>query len=317
MLGLVLILAAVHDLMNGRAARFAAWIMVFEPASIFFNSELHKEPLMELAAGLIVFGGTKIWQKLDLRGILLCVLGGAIGVETRAYAGWFLVSAAVVLLLAASLRNMDRPMRAMPLFYAVVIAAFLTTPVILQASSKKNLKTLQQSQTANATGAGEASTSGSNGDNLALEKVNLSTRGAIITNLPKRIRDLLLKPYPWQLGDTSQRIGAVGTLFAYAIFILFLRYAWLSRGAVFRRTAPLLLPFFFMMVAYALSAGNAGTGFRYRTHLVTLAIAAMAIVREHYLEARADGRVPVRGRRAARVGQAMAPAPVVAQLRDA
>ena len=45
------------------------------------------------------------------------------------------------------------------------------------------------------------------------------------------------------------------------------------------------------MVAYALSAGNAGTGFRYRSHLVTLAIAAMAILREQVLLAREGGRV--------------------------
>ena len=49
--GVVLILAAVHDLAGGRAARLAAWLMAFEPASIFFNSALHKEPNMELAAG--------------------------------------------------------------------------------------------------------------------------------------------------------------------------------------------------------------------------------------------------------------------------
>ena len=50
---------------------------------------------MELASGLVVFGGTKIWQRLDLNGFVLCGLGGMIAVETRSYAGWFLVSAAV------------------------------------------------------------------------------------------------------------------------------------------------------------------------------------------------------------------------------
>jgi hypothetical protein len=43
----------------------------------------------------------------------------------------------------------------------------------------------------------------------------------------------------------------------------------------------------FLLVAYALAVGNAGTGFRYRTHLVTLAIAAMAILREQALLVRA------------------------------
>jgi hypothetical protein len=185
---------------------------------------------------------------------------------------------------------MDRPLRAMPAIYAVVVVAFVATPVVLQASSKKNLQILQQSQNANATGAGEASTApnGANGNNLALESVNYSTRGAILTHLPKRMAELILQPYPWQVSDTSQRFGAIGTLVAYAILLLLIRYAWLSRGEIFARAGPLLYPLFFMLVAYALSVGNAGTGFRYRTHLVTIAIGAMAILWGRVKSARAE-----------------------------
>jgi hypothetical protein len=45
---------------------------------------------------------------------------------------------------------------------------------------------------------------------------------------------------------------------------------------------------FFLLIAYSLSAGNAGTGFRYRSHLVTLGIAAVVVLREHVVLARAD-----------------------------
>jgi hypothetical protein len=290
LLGVVLIAAAVYDLAGARAARLAAWVIALEPGSIFFNSALHKEPNMALASGLVVFGGTMIWKRLDARGILLCALGGLIAVETRSYAGWFLVSAAVLVLLHASLLSLDRPSRAMPAIYGVVIAAFLVMPTLLAVSSKKNLRTLQQSQNANATGAGEA-TGGANGDNLKLEQVDFSSRGKILVNLPQRIRDVLLKPYPWQLGDTSQRFGALGTLLAYAVLLLMVRYAWLSRGQVFSRAGPLLYPLIFLLVAYSLAAGNAGTSFRYRTHLVTLGIAAVAILREHALLARAAKRL--------------------------
>lgn len=281
--GVILILASVYDLAGGRAARLAAWVLAVEPASIFFNSALHKEPNMELAAGLVLFGGTMIWKRLDVRGLLVCALGGAIAVETRPYAGWFLVAAAVILLLHAALRNLERPLRAMPVIYGVVIAAVLAVPVLLQASSNRNLQTLQQSANANASGIGEGPSGTANGDNLALEKVNLSTRGAILTSLPTRVKDLTLEPFPWQLSDTSQRFGAIGTLFAYAILAMLLRYAWLSRGQIFPRAGPILYPMLFMLVAYSLSVGNAGTGFRYRTHLMTLAVAAMATLREHVI----------------------------------
>ncbi len=284
--GVILILVSVHDLAGGRAARIAAWLLAFEPASIFFNSGLHKEPNMELAAGLVVFGGTMIWKRLDVRGLFLFALGGLIAVETRSYAGWFLVASAVLLLLHAALRSLDRPLRAMPAIYGVAAVAFVATPVLLQASSKKNLQVLQQSQNANATGAGEGT--GANGSNLKLEQVDFSSRGAILKNLPKRVRDLILEPYPWQLGDTSQRFGALGTLFAYAVLLLLIRYAWLSRGEIFPRAGPLMYPLLFMLVAYALSVGNAGTGFRYRTHLMTLAICVMVSLRESALRRRAE-----------------------------
>ncbi len=284
--GVILIVAAVHDLAGGRAARLAAWVMAFEPASIFFNSALHKEPNMELAAGLVVFGGTMLWRRLDVRGVLLCGLGGAIAVATRSYAGWFLVSAAVFVLLHAGLRNMHRPLRALPAVYAVAIVAFLATPAVLSASSSKNLQQLQESQNANANGVGQVTT-GPNSDNLKLEKTDFSTRGKILVNLPKRLRDILLKPYPWQTANANQRFGAIGTIVAYVVFLLLILYAWQSRGQIFARAGPVLYPMLFLLVAYSLAAGNAGTGFRYRTHLVTLAIAALAILREHAAMSRA------------------------------
>ena len=288
MLGLVLILAAVHDLAGGRASRLAAWLLVVEPASIFFNSGLSKEPLMELATGLVVFGGTKIWQRLDLAGVLLCAVGGLIAIETRSYAGWFLVSAAVLLTLQAALRRLDRPLRAMPIVYAVALVAFLATPTLLSITSQASLQRLQQAQDFTTGTQAASGNGGPNSDNLALEQVDFSNRGAVIRNLPQRVLDLVVRPYLWQLQDTSQRLGALGSLVALAVLLPLLVYAWRSRGQVLARTAPILYPLLFLLVAYALSAGNAGTGFRYRTHLVVLSVAMLVVLREHVLRSRVD-----------------------------
>ncbi len=277
LLGYVLMIAAVYDLGGPRAARLGAWLLAFEPASIFFNSEIHKESLMELSAGMMAFGGVWLWKRLDLRGILICAVAGFIGVETRSYAGWFLVCSGVLILLHAAIRGMHRPMRAMPIIYAIIVAGVLVTPTLLAATSSKQLQILQRSESANATG----QANGPDSDNLALEDVDFSSRGAIITNLPNRIRELVLEPYPWQVADPSQRFGAIGTLVAYAVLIFLARYAWLNRGHVFERAAPLLYPLLFLLVAYSLAVGNAGTGFRYRSHLVTLGIAALATLRAH------------------------------------
>jgi len=279
LLGFVFMLAATYDLGGHRAVRLAAWCLAFEPSSIFFNTEIHKEALMELAAGLCAFGGVWLWKRLDIRGILICAIGCLIGIETRGYAGWFLACGCVLLIVHASLRNAARKGTAVTLIYAVVIAGMIAAPTLLAATSGKNLKTLRSSQAANATGAGEGGSGGANGSNLALESTDISSRGAVITSLPKKIRELVLEPYPWELHDSSQMFGAIGTLVAYAVLILLIRYAWINRGSVFGRAGPLLYPLLFTTVAYAITVGNAGTGFRYRSHLVTLGICAMAVLR--------------------------------------
>lgn len=287
MAGAMLIATAVYDIAGPRAARLTAWLLSLEVASLFFNGLLLKEPLMELASGLVVFGASKVWRKLELDGIALLVLGSLIALGTRWYVGWFLLACAVLLILHAAMRQLGGRLRSLPLIYGMVAVVFVATPAVLAATSHKSLEeNLQGSQNANAT-----STAGNgkpNGNNLALEKVDFSTRGAILANLPQRIRDVLLRPYPWQVGNVNQMLGVLGSLVALACFFLLIRFALLCRGEVMRRAGPLLYPFFFLLVAYALSTGNAGAGFRYRTHLVTLALAAMVVLRETALERRRE-----------------------------
>lgn len=276
--GMILIIAAVHDLAGARSANIAAWFIAVEPASIFFNSALHKEPLMVLASGLVVFGGTRIWRRLDLSGLVLMGVGGFIALETRPYAGWFLISAAALIVLHASLRRVGSSLKAMPLVYAIIIAGFVAAPAVIQATSKKSLSTLQTSQNYNTSSSGI--TGGANTNNLALERVDYSSRGHIITNLPKRMRDVLVRPYPWQVSNASQQLGALGSMFALAGIVLMIGALWRRRGHVLELTGPILYPMLFLLMAYALSAGNAGTGFRYRTHIVTLGVAMLFALRE-------------------------------------
>ncbi len=243
LLGVLLILTSVYDLANGRAARLAAWLMAFEPASIFFNSALHKEPLMELATGLVVYGGTRIWLRLDVRGILLCALGGLIAIETRSYAGWFLVASAVLILLHASIRSLDRPDAgdAVDLrgdHHRLRRRADDPPGELQEEPADPPAVPERQLERRNRAWGRPAPTA----TTWRLSRSNFSSRGAIISNLPKRVRDLILRPYPWQLSDTSQRFGALGTLIAYALLFFIIRYAWLARGRVIAHIGPLLYP---------------------------------------------------------------------------
>jgi hypothetical protein len=150
----------------------------------------------------------------------------------------------------------------------VIVVAAVAVPQALEESSDENLAGLQYSQDANA----------SDQSNLSLERVDYSTRGALITNLPIRIRDVALRPYPWQVGSVSQQFGLLGTVAAYLALILLIRICYLRWGTIMERAGPLVYTGSMLLIAYSLSAGNAGTAFRYRTQVVMLAICVVVVL---------------------------------------
>jgi hypothetical protein len=285
--GLVLLATAVYELAGRRAALIAAWLLAVEPANIFFSTLLHKEPNMLLAGGLVAFGGACMWKSAKVQYLWPIMLGCLIAVATRPYAGWFLIAAGAAITLHVGIRARTQGARSLTLVAVVVLLGAISAPTILKASTHENLRSLQQSQNANASG----------NSNLKLEQVDFSTRGAIITNLPKRIVDVLTRPYPWQIGNTSQQLGLLGTIFAWTCFWLLLLEIWRARGHIMERAGPLIYVGFFLLIAYSLSAGNAGTAFRYRTHIVGLALCALIVLRELRLHpAPTPAKAPAAGR---------------------
>jgi hypothetical protein len=269
--GLILLATAVYELAGARAALIAAWVLAIEPTNVFFSTLLHKEPNMMLAAGLVAFGGASMWKKAEFRYLWPITLGCLIAVSTRPYAGWFLIAAGAAITLHAGIRARSQAGRSFALVAVVILLGAISAPTIWQASTHENLqKNVQSSQNANS----------SDDSNLRLERVDFSTRDAIVVNLPKRIADVLTHPYPWQLGNTSQQLGLLGTIFAFALLWLFLLEVWRGWGHVMERAGPLLYVALAVLIAYSLSAGNAGTAFRYRTHFVMLLICVVVVLRE-------------------------------------
>lgn len=221
-----------------------------------------------LAIGLVAIGGAKIWKRQEISALTPIVFGCLIAVATRHYAGWFLIAASAATVLHAGLRAENRAaIRSLSLVAMVVLFAAVAAPTVLSASTNESLKkNLQQSQEANS----------SDNSNLKLEQVDFSTRGAIVVNLPRRIPDVLLRPFPWQLGNLSQGIGIFGTIAAYLTFFFLIREGMRRRGEIMTRAGPLIYLGVFLLIAYSLSAGNAGTAFRYRTQIVAILIAAFA-----------------------------------------
>jgi hypothetical protein len=298
--GLILLATAVYQLAGRRAAWITAWFLAIEPANIFFSTLLHKEPNMMLAGGLVAFGGAAMWKSARLQYLWPITLGCLIAVATRPYAGWFLIAAGAAITLHAGIKakGHGEGVRSLTLVALVVMLAAISAPTIWKASTHESLTTLQQSQNANAS---------DENSNLSLERVDFSTRGAVIVNLPQRVVDVMTKPYPWQIANASQQLGLLGTIFAWTVLALLAGELWRARGHVWERAGPVLYVGLFLLVAYSLSAGNAGTAFRYRTHIVVFALCALVVLRQLRIQS-ATAPEPVGGEER----EAVAPQPSLA-----
>ena len=270
-LGLAFLSAAVYELAGPRPAVIVAWILALEPANIFFSSLLHKEPLMYLAEGMVIFGGAVLWKRGNLVALVPMILGCLIAMATRPYAGWFLSAAAGAIILHSSLTR-QHGLRSIVVAGCMVVLIALFVPVVWNASSDQSLKDLQTSQDANAA---------DDTANLSLERVDYSTRGNLIVNLPKRIKDVILRPYLWQTSNPSQQLGALGSLVVLACLALLAMAIARNRRSIMDVAGPLVYTAFFMLIAYSLSAGNAGTAYRYRTHLVGMAVCLVVVLLAH------------------------------------
>lgn len=283
MCGLLFIVAAVHDLAGPRASRLASWFVMLEPANLFFASILHKEPLLYLAAGLVCLGGVRVWRTLDAWGLSFLAVGSYIAILDRPYAGYFLLAASVFVVLHASLLQVGRRRtRAIPLLLTTAAVLTLSVGPILH-TADKSLPLLRASQADNA----------SNGSNLALEEVSYNSRADLLKNLPRRLFDITFRPYPWHAANTSQQLGVAGSLAALATLFMLLRLLALGGRRSLLRIAPLMYPAAFLYCAYAISSGNSGTSFRYRTTVLAIAMGALAVLIQDAREKRespvADG----------------------------
>jgi Dolichyl-phosphate-mannose-protein mannosyltransferase len=267
--GIALLATAVYELAGRRAALIAAWLLALEPTNVFFSDLLHKEPNMMLAVGLVAFGGSTLWKRGDTRSLIAIALGCMIAVATRPYAGGFLIVAAAAIALHAGIRHRRRSLRSLALIYAVVLLGVVAAPMAWRISSPQNLQTLQESQEAGVA---------KEGGNLGLERVDFSTRQAVIVNLPRRVRDVIFRPYPWQLGSAAQRFGLLGTIFALVLLALLVWELVSNRGHIMDRAGPLVYVGVFLLIAYSLSAANAGIAFRHRSQVVAVAICMLVVL---------------------------------------
>lgn len=267
--GIAFVAAAVHDLAGPRASLIFAWLAALEPSGMFFSGLFHREALVFLGEGMVIFGATRLWLDLSGPGTLVAALGAAIVLGSRPYAGWFIVAAFLLVMFHTAMRM--RPGRAgrAVLVAGVAVVALLSLLPLANAYKDTNLRRVSISQYFNSV---------DRKSNLSLEAVDFNTAQGILRGVPIRVRDVLIRPYPWQVENTSQRLGVLATVGAWSLLVLILFQTWRRPNTLFRLGAPLVYPLLLATLGYAFSAGNAGTGFRYRTHLLVLMIALAAVL---------------------------------------
>jgi hypothetical protein len=262
---IAIVAVAVHEVAGARAGVMTAWILAFEPTGVFFSGVLHKEAPMLLGEALVILGCIRMYQHRDVTSIALMVPGLAIAGLIRPYAGGALAVACAAVCLHAALRRLGPERRRAPrLVVALVVAAAAAT--VAAPAPAAVLRTVQVSQNANATDT----------SNLRLPPVDFSSAGSTARNIGTRVSALLLRPYPWQVANSSQRAGVPGTLAAWTMLLVAFAFVATRLRVAVTALAPLLYIFVMLALVYALSTGNAGTGFRYRTHLLVVLAAIVA-----------------------------------------
>jgi hypothetical protein len=263
-----LLSAAAYDLSGPRAAKFTAWVLAVEPSNVYFSGLATKEPLMLLAEALAVFGAVRFWRQRDVAGVALLLTGCLVAAGMRLYVGVALLAGGALVVLHSSLRRMGpQRERAIPVA-AVTTALIVAGAALLVPFGPRILKRLQTYQSANVF----------DRSNLRLEPVNFSTARGLAVDSPRRVRDLLVRPYPWQTANWSQRSGAAGTLAAWVLFAGLAVLVVANPRVALSRGPPVLYLLLFALFAYAIATGNAGTGFRYRTHVLAIGITLAAVL---------------------------------------
>lgn len=253
---------AVADLAGVRAGVVTAWVLALEPSNVFFSGILHKEAPMLLGEALVILGAVWMYQRREPSALLPMLLGLAIAGLTRPYAGAALAVACMAICMHAALRRVGPRHERAPLIAGAVIV--IAAVAMAGAPSPRTiLGVLQASQNANVTGT----------SNLRLEPIDYSSVGPMIKNIGRRVRAVLLQPYPWQVANESQRFGVLGSVPAWSLIAALLVLLGTRGRAAAGRLPPLLYVLVLLTLAYALSTGNAGTGFRYRTHLLVVVVA--------------------------------------------
>jgi hypothetical protein len=264
-IGIALISVAVADLAGSKAGVIAAWVLAVEPSNVFFSTILQKESFVVLGEGLVVFGVVHSLVNRTVVSACITALGLVVVLAVRPYAAAFLLLALILVGLHLGLRRLWPNKARIALATFALVIACIGVGMALGPALDGQLEELQAVHDLQL----------AQESNLDLARVDLTTPSGLATGVPQRLYDFLAKPYPWQLGNVEQRLGAIGTVITWTLALLVIAVLVRNYRFVLSRGWPIIYIMGCLVLGYAITTTNAGTGFRHRVHfIVVLAVLA-------------------------------------------
>jgi hypothetical protein len=263
---IAIVAIAVAELAGPKAALVAAWITALEPGGVFYSGLLLKEPVVLLGEALVVLGCVRMYTRRNPAAAGFMVVGLVPVALVRPHVAIALGVACLVTTLHAAARHPGWTGRAVAL---VAVGGIAAAGIALAVPRLDRIRSnIQASQHANAT----------DNSHLKLEPVDFSTWSGTARAVPQRTFEFLVRPYPWQVANMNQRFGVAGTLTCWALLLSTLVLALARPRSALRRLPPLAYVAVFMTLGYAVITGNAGSGFRYRVHVLVVLAACVGVL---------------------------------------
>lgn len=271
-LGAVVLIAAVAGKIGGRrAALITAWIAALEPSSAYFGGLLHQESLCMVGEALVLGALVDAWLRDSggWRGLLCGLIGIALIFGTRSYLAFFAAVAGGLVLVAAALERrlgLARGLSALTAVAAAVAAAgIFAAPHVVPGA----IASLQHQLNVPYPGA-----------NLPLPHATVTSGSGLLKTVVLHSLDLILRPYPWQVGSAAQKVAVAGTLIWYMLVLVTLLLT-LLRG-LDARLVPALILIACETVGFALTLVDAGEGFRHRVNLLLILAVPLGVMLDRW-----------------------------------
>jgi hypothetical protein len=263
-----------------RAGLIAAWIAAVEPSSVYFAGLLHQESLCMVGEALLLAALVDVWMRYRPWWRPLCagLLGLGLIFGTRSYMAFFAGVAALFTLIAAAVCRRLGLARGLTAMTALAVLAGLAGVVAAPHVVPGSLANLQHQLNLPYPGA-----------NLPLPHANVSNAGGLLRTVVSRSIDLVVRPFPWQIGSSAQKAAVAGTLVWY-VFVL-VTLALTVRQGFDGRLVPVLILMICEVIGFALTLVDAGEGFRHRVNLVLLLAVPLGVLIDRWLSGRRARRL--------------------------